>query len=316
MTTSEKDQVFRRYHVRNNPLKYIDPTGHGWFKKFWRQIVGAVATIASVLIPPLAPAIWAVNFAISAVTAIQHKSLGGFLGGLIGGAIGGALGHSVGLGLASSFGESAYTFLGGAVGGAAEFGLSGFGAGFGAAVGSGASFSDALRAGGAGAASGAIMGAAIQGSYMAGWQQVAHGYSIAEVGIAQGGLALQRNDPGALAGIGSAVRARTRGREDLYLHGTDLKGALGIEVSGHLYPKSWVTLPEAMDRVTGKMAISLNPADFRRFTSIGYPKGEYFALVVAPKESVMSFGLAGGGAPQFRVYGDHTVTEVFPNVNQ
>jgi len=104
--------------------------------------------------------------------------LGGLAGGLIGGTAFGMLGQGLASGLAAQLGSSAFTFAGGALIGAVEFGVGGFGAGLGGALGSGASFSQALRAGGMGAAFGAVMGAGIEGSYMAGWQNSAHGLSI------------------------------------------------------------------------------------------------------------------------------------------
>jgi len=187
-------QDLNRYsYARNNPLVYTDPSGH-----FWKSIFGFLSSIISIIFPPLAPAMWVINTAISAFGAIQSGNIGGFIGGMIGGAVFGGLGKSIGLSLSSAMGESAFSFMGGAIVGAVEFGIAGFGAGFGAALGSGAGFSDALMAGGMGAASGAVNGAAIQGSYMAGWQDKAHGLSREE--IYEGGIkrlrvkSLQAND--------------------------------------------------------------------------------------------------------------------------
>ena len=63
------------------------------------------------------------------------------------------------------------------------------------------------------------------------------------------------------------------------------------------------------------MAAFLNPSDYQRFTSIAPPRGQFFALTVAPKSSVVDRGFAGGGAPQFQIYGKNKVTEVYPNLN-
>jgi len=117
------------------------------------------------------------NFAVSAITAIQTGNIMGFVGGVIGGAVFGALGENFALGVAGALGKASYTFGGGFLIGAVEFGISGFGAGFVGALAGGADFGDALMSGGLGAASGAIMGGIIQGSYMAGWQKSAHGLS-------------------------------------------------------------------------------------------------------------------------------------------
>ena len=111
------------------------------------------------------------------------------------------------------------------------------------------------------------------------------------------------------------LAARTGSRKSLYLHGTDREHAFGIEAEGRLRDKSWVTKPYAVDRETGKMAIFLNPADYQRFTSIDPPKGEWFALVVAPQSSAVPRGLADGGAPQWQIYGQNNAIEVFPNLN-
>jgi hypothetical protein len=129
---------------------------------------------------------WAVNMAISAYTAIQTGNVLGLAGGIIGGAVFGAIGKELALGMAGAMGESAFTFAGGAAMGAVEFGMGGFGAGFGASLASGASFNDSLKAGGVGAAMGAATGAIIQGSYNAGWQNKLHGASYGEMLEAQG----------------------------------------------------------------------------------------------------------------------------------
>jgi len=176
-------QDFNRYsYCNNNPINYVDPSGHSWFSKHWREIVGVVTTVISMFVPVLAPAMWLVNTAISAYTAIETNSLAAFAGGMIGGMVGGGLGQGVGKAFAGALGANSFTFLGGAIIGAGEFGVSGFASGFGGAVASGASFKDSLRAGGMGAAMGAVTGAIIEGSYLAGWQHGMHGLSGAAIG--------------------------------------------------------------------------------------------------------------------------------------
>ena len=72
--------------------------------------------------------------------------------------------------------------------------MGGFGSGLGAVLASGESFGNSLKAGGMGAAIGAVSGAAIQGSYVEGWQNSLHGYSIGELGAAQAGFAFQNRN--------------------------------------------------------------------------------------------------------------------------
>jgi len=68
--------------------------------------------------------------------------------------------------------------MGGLITGA-EFGLGGFGAGFGGAIGAGESIGEAFAAGGLGFASGFGLGFTAGYSYTAGWQNVIHGADIA-----------------------------------------------------------------------------------------------------------------------------------------
>jgi len=43
-------QTLNRYsYCNNNPINYVDPTGHGWFKKFLGKIVGAVAAVVTLI---------------------------------------------------------------------------------------------------------------------------------------------------------------------------------------------------------------------------------------------------------------------------
>lgn len=175
-------QDLNRYsYARSNPLRYTDPSGYG-FKDWWQTIVGIATTIVSIFVPPLAPAMIAINTAISAVTAIAEKNVAGFVGGLVGGAIFGGIGKSIGSSIAGTMSSS---FMAGAIVGAVEFGIGGFGAGLGAGLASGRGLPSALKSAGFGAATGAVMGAAIEGSYMAGWQKSIHGLSKAEIAAAQ-----------------------------------------------------------------------------------------------------------------------------------
>jgi RHS repeat-associated protein len=172
-------QSFNRYsYCDNNPINYTDPTGHFKFKDFAMTIASiAVAMIC----PALSPAMWMVNTGVSAYTAASSGNMLGFVGGLAGGAVFGALGKGIARGLSGVMEKAAYNGFGGALIGAVEFGVSGFGSGLTAAAASGANLRQAIRAGGQGAVMGSISGAMIQGSYIAGWQDQLHGLSRREI---------------------------------------------------------------------------------------------------------------------------------------
>jgi len=242
---------------------------------------------------------WAINMGISAYTAVQTGDILGFAGGIVGGVVFGALGKGLALGISARLGDAAWHFAGGALGGAVEFGMGGFGAGLGAGLSSGESFKDSLKAGGFGAAIGAATGAVIQGSYVEGWQDVLHGYTIPELGAAQAGFAFQNRNFMALPRIDSAMRSRTEGKYGLWLHGTDKGGAIGINTSHSLFENSSVTPPLGRDPATGKLAFMLNPKQYADYTGMQLPKGEYLALAVGHAEFI---GPAKGGtAPEYYI---------------
>ena len=106
-------QAYNRYsYVRNNPLKYIDPSGHSWLSKMWKKAkrwfkkharaIGAIiaAAVVAIVAPPLLASglgIAAGSTASAAATgalagaasgAIQTKSLKGALKGALFGAVG------------------------------------------------------------------------------------------------------------------------------------------------------------------------------------------------------------------------------------
>ncbi len=103
-------------------------------------------------------------------------------GGMAGSIIGGALGIGAAKGIYSALGESSFSFGAGFLGGATEFGLSGFGGGFGSTLGGGGSFQDAMKAGLVAGGVSAVAGGLIQGSYLEGWQNVLHGTDRNTVG--------------------------------------------------------------------------------------------------------------------------------------
>ena len=158
---------------------------------------------------------------------------------------------------------------------------------------------------------GAATGAVIQGSYVEGWQDVLHGYSIPELGAAQAGFAFQNRNLMALPRIDSAMRSRTNGKYGLWLHGTAEAQAKSINLSHSLNENSSVTRPLARDPITGKLAFRLNPGDYARYTGIQPPKGEYLALAVGHAEYIGT--AAGGQAPEYLIQDNHAVAYKNPN---
>jgi hypothetical protein len=94
-------QSYNRYsYVRNNPLKYTDPTGHSWLSKSWkkikshsRAIIGAVVGIAvAVYAPYLLATYGGVTFGtVAASGAVELTAVGAMSAGAIGGFVGGAI---------------------------------------------------------------------------------------------------------------------------------------------------------------------------------------------------------------------------------
>ena len=121
------------------------------------------------------------SFWSSGINAAISGDMGSFAAGFGASVALGAAGRWAAIGLGGAMLESAKSFAGGFAIGAVEFGLSGFGAGFASSYAGGASFSDAMEAGGRGALIGAAVGGVIEGSYMAGWQNSLHGASRQDV---------------------------------------------------------------------------------------------------------------------------------------
>jgi RHS repeat-associated protein len=96
-------QDLNRYtYCRNNPLNYVDPTGLGWFKKFWKQLTGAFVggLIAGILTGGFGFSLMAAGFwGGMSGGALAGGLEGGWKGALIGGAMGGALGGLGGWGV-------------------------------------------------------------------------------------------------------------------------------------------------------------------------------------------------------------------------
>ncbi|MFA5119283.1 MAG: RHS repeat-associated core domain-containing protein [Candidatus Omnitrophota bacterium] len=176
-------QDLNRYaYCRNNPINLVDPSGLGfksWFKKIFDK-VGSFLTSGGLnwaglpLGFPLllASSIYTSNWNPMAIAAAS--AVGSVLGGFVGTALAGQL---VGV-----LGTNSFTFGGGFLIGATEFGCIGLGSGFFGALGGGASFSDAIKHGIIGFGIGAVSGGLIEGSYLSGMQNIAHGMSAGQIG--------------------------------------------------------------------------------------------------------------------------------------
>ncbi|GEM_PF-3868680 len=168
-------QAHNRYsYVMNNPMKYTDPSGHGfwsWFRKLFGAFIGALISVITFgLLSP-------VGFTLAALSlgeALLFGAVSGLAGGVIGGAISGGLRGALMGGL--------FGFIGGALFAGVGHGIASaltpaFGAGAGAAAQQSAS----------NAAAGILAGVGLGLSYATGgWQGVVT-FGVGVLGAFAGG---------------------------------------------------------------------------------------------------------------------------------
>jgi RHS repeat-associated protein len=162
--SSNTSQALNRYaYVKNNPLKFTDPSGHGWLSKAWKKIKGYIGTILTVALSftPLAPFAAIIGSAVGAlINGGTWKSFAigaaiGMAAGVIADAIGGL---PVMCGVEHAIGSTAMNFVSSAITGAVSGAISSavYGGNWGNNIGQGA-MGGAIGAGVAGI-TGAVTG--------------------------------------------------------------------------------------------------------------------------------------------------------------
>lgn len=191
-------QSFNRYsYCRNNPITYIDPSGHSW-KDWLGHLIGAVAGVAATIFSGgnVLAGFQVYSFASGMINAGIAAVSGDWsgVGAGIGGMVGGYFGWQAGVAGGALFSDAVPKFVVGFTVGAIEFGAAGFGAGFGGALAGGASIGDAARVGLIGGGIGAVAGGIIEGSYRAGWQSWGHGATNDQINAAKLELQVRQMD--------------------------------------------------------------------------------------------------------------------------
>ena len=204
--SANTSQALNRYsYVKNNPLKFTDPSGHGWFKKLWKSIkkyIGTIVTIALMATGVFIPFAAIIGSAIS--TAVNGGSFASFAVGvgvgIAAGVVAGAAGNGLfGASWVGTIESGTASLLDAAIYGA----LSGTAAG---AIASAVYGQNVGKGLGEGAATGAVTGAAAYGARQysnnarsqkasAGNQSVSHGRRLrvsTNVNIEEGAYVMGR----------------------------------------------------------------------------------------------------------------------------
>jgi len=72
-------QAYNRYtYVRNNPMMFTDPSGHSWFSKAWKKIVGIVAIVVGVVVASLGLPTIGASIAGAGVSLYNYDKTGKF----------------------------------------------------------------------------------------------------------------------------------------------------------------------------------------------------------------------------------------------
>ena len=176
-------QTLNRYsYCSNNPINYVDPSGHSWFSKFFKNLGKAIS-----------------------------DNPGAFIGALVGGIAFGFLGAWVATSfLAPAFAAGGITAIESAFITGVEFGIGGFGSGFVGTMAGGGSVGDAFKNGGIGFGSGFVLGGVVGYTYASGMQDFIHGFNarefnnnLANNGQGYGKLYLNAHDTGGSTGMGN-----------------------------------------------------------------------------------------------------------------
>ncbi len=194
-------QSLNRYsYCRNNPINYVDPTGHSWFSKFFKKVGEFFENLV--------------------------KNPAVLIAGIVGGALFGWAGYSfVHSFMLPSMSIGGISVMEGAIMTGVEFGIGGFGSGLASGFAGGMSAGDAFKNAGFGFASGFMIGGIAGATHAAGWQNVVHGvesekinnlYSQAEGALKSGNLQAYAEAAAQLQALGATPPQLTKSILGIY----------------------------------------------------------------------------------------------------